>query len=673
MAPRGPRWQASCHDCVILETAACDRDISAAGHQAGPMIDTAASFAAADSPQAETHGFDADVGRLLQLMAHSVYADRDVFLRELVSNGADACEKLRLAALTDPVLLAEGGERLAVAITADAGARTLTVSDTGIGMNRADLVENLGVIARSGTRRFLDGLEAGGGGANLIGRFGIGFYASFMVATEVVVDTRKAGEAQAWRWRSTGEGRFSVEPLALGDAPARGTTVVVHLKDDAGRYLEPWVIEGIVEKHSRHLAVPILLRETADAEPRELSDGVALWTRPKAEVTPEASTEFYRALTGRIDAPLLALHAKVEGRHSFAALAFVPGGEAGDLFDPARRARLKLYVRRVFITEDAPLLPGWLRFVVGVLDSEDLPLNVSRETLQSSPAVEQIRAALTGRIVSELKKLAEGDREKYEQLWEAFGPVLKEGLYEDPARRDDLFALARFRTTKNDGWRSLTEIAAGLRPNQTAVYYLAGDDAGRLLASPHLEGFRARGVEVLLLPDAVDSFWVSAAVGFDGKPFRSVTQGAADIGLIPLLEETPDAGDAGAEIAPVLAYLKQTLGAAVADVRASDRLSQSPVCLVADTFGPDRRLAQILAAHGRLPEEPPPVLEVNPRHAAVAAIAHRLAGGAPDEVLADTAWLLFDAAQVLDGRLPTDPGGFGQRLSRLLERTAPAA
>lgn len=620
----------------------------------------------------ETHGFDADVGRLLQLMAHSVYAERDVFLRELVSNGADACEKLRLAALTDPVLLAEGGEQLAVTITADKEAKTLSVADTGIGMDRADLVENLGVIARSGTRRFLESLEAGEGTANLIGQFGIGFYASFMVADEVVVDTRKAGEAEAWRWRSSGEGTFTIEALDLGAAPARGTIVRVHLKEDAERYLEPWIIENIVEKHSRHLAIPILLKETADGEPRQLSDGAALWTKPKSEITPEATTEFYRALAGRMDEPLVTVHAKVEGRHSFAALAFVPGGQSTDLFDPDRRSHMKLYVRRVFITDGAPLLPGWLRFVVGVLDSEDLPLNVSRETLQTSPAIEQIRTALTGRIVSELKKLAENDREKYEKLWEAFGPVLKEGLYEDPARRDDLFALARFRTSKADGWRSLAEIVADFRPNQTAIYYLTGDDLQRLSASPQLEGFRARGIEVLLLPDPVDSFWVSTSVGFDGKPFRSVTQGAADIGLIPLTDdaEAPDEA-AAADIAPVLAFLKETLGPAVADVRASDRLAQSPVCLVADTLGPDRRLAQILAAHGRLAEEPPPVLEVNPRHAAVKALAGRLAQGPADDEAKDVAWLLFDTAQVLDGQVPRDPASFGQRLSRLLVRTAP--
>lgn len=623
----------------------------------------------------EKKAFQADVSRLLDLMVHSIYSERDVFLRELISNAADACEKLRYEAIAQPQLTSDG-EGFVIRVAIDKDAKTLAVVDNGVGMARDDLDRALGTIASSGTKAFLDkigpGAEAESG--NLIGQFGIGFYSAFMVADSVEVRTRRAGSDEAWRWTSDGKGDYAVAPLPLEEAPARGTRVTLHLNEAAAaEFLEPYRVERLVKEHSGAVAVPIELLEKPDGEARRLTDGAALWAKSKGDIKAEDYTEFYRALAAQYDEPALTIHYRAEGRHEYSVLAFVPGSKPFDLFDPQRKGRTKLYVRRVLITDEADLLPGWLRFVRAVVDTADLPLNVSREMVQSSPIFAAIRKGVTSRVLGDLTKMSDSDPDGFAKVWENFGAVLKEGLYEDPERRDGLFKLARFATTRHpDGGRTLAQYVADLRPNQTAVYYLVGDDIARLKTSPQLEGFRARGIEVLLLPDAVDAFWVSNAAGFDGKPFKSVTQGAADIKAVPLAEggEETEAKDVGPKVATLLAFMKQTLGDAVEDVRASDRLSESPACLIAPEFGPDRRLEKILAQHGKLGMQTKPVLEVNPGHPLVAALAERFAAEGERAVVEDSAWLLHDEARIMDGELPADAAAFAARLRRVMEKAA---
>jgi len=625
---------------------------------------------AAQETRAESRAFEADVAQLLHLMVHSVYSDKAVFLRELISNAADAYEKLRYDAIAHPALLGDD-PKPRITLTIDPDKRTLTVEDNGIGMSHHEMVEALGTIARSGTKAFLERVEAaqtGAEGAKLIGQFGIGFYSAFMIADRVDVFSRRAGSDEAWLWSSEGKGTFTVAPVPLEAAPARGTRVVLNLMEDAKSYAERFTLERIVKAQSGHVPVPIAIVEKPGAEPAEVADGAALWTKPKADISTADYTDFYRGLAGLFDEPALTIHYRAEGRHEYTALLFVPGSRPFDLFDPDRKGRIKLYVKRVFITDEAELLPRYLRFVRGLVDSADLPLNVSREMIQESPLLAAIKKGVTGRVVGDLEKLAEKEPENFNKVWDTFGAVVKEGIYDDFERRDALLALARFKTTASAGaWRGLKDYVSALKENQTAIYYLAGDDVARLETSPHLEGFRARGVEVLLLPDPVDSFWVTSAPSFEGKPFKSVTQGAADLAQIPRLDaKNEPQSETDAAMATFLAFAKTTLGDAVADVRISDRLTDSAVCLVAAEHGPDRQLERLLAGAGRIASAAKPILEVNPRHQLIVA----LAGLSPDAraLKDDAVHLLFDEARVLDGERPADARAFSDRLARVLER-----
>ena len=616
----------------------------------------------------ETRSFEADVSRLLHLMVHSVYSDKEIFLRELISNAADACEKLRYEGISHPELLGDDAQPR-ITLVLDPEARRLTVEDNGIGMSQAELAEALGTIARSGTRAFMDRIAQAkeAEGAQLIGQFGIGFYSAFMVADRVEVVSRRAGAGEAAMWSSDGEGTYTIATVDPGQAPARGTRVTLHLKEGAATYTEDYTIERIVKAQSGHVPVAIFLREKPDAEPRRIGDGTALWTRPKSEITAEEYKDFYRTVAGQFDEPALTLHYRAEGLHEYSVLAFVPESKPFDLFDPERSGRMKLYVRRVFITDEAGILPRYLRFVRGMVDSADLPLNVSREMIQESPLLAAIQKGVTNRVLSELDKLAANDAEAYDKIWDNFGAVLKEGLYEDYTRRETLLGLARFMSSTSDGKRrALKDYVASLKENQTAIYYATGLDLDRLASSPQLEGFRARGIEVLLLTDQVDSFWVTSGLDFDGKPFKSVTQGAADLDLIPLPDGQPKAADAPEEVGQFIDFVKTTLGDAVSDVRASDRLTESAVCLVAADQGMDRQLEKLLAGAGRPTLGSKPVLEINPRHALIEALS-RL--GDTDQTLReDAAHLLFDEARIADGEVPEDARGFSARLGRLLTR-----
>ncbi len=617
----------------------------------------------------EIQPFQAEVAELLRLMVHAVYSETDVFLRELISNASDACDKLRYEAIAKPDLMANGGA-LSIRIKPDAEAGTLTVSDTGIGMDRAELIDNLGTVARSGTRAFVARLAEQKDGASLIGRFGVGFYAAFMVADRIVVTSRRAGASEAWVWTSEGGAGFTVTPASQEQAArvSRGTEIVLHLKDDAKKYLETYEVERIVSTYSDHVQFPIEL--AGKNEPRQINKASAIWQRPKSELSPEDCTQAYKSIAGAFDEPEMTLHYRAEGRLSYAVLLFAPATPPYDLFDPARSGHVKLYVRRVFITDQAALLPAYLRFMRGVVDSEDLPLNISREMLQNNPQVAAMRKALTGRVVGELESLAEKDADAYGRLWDAFGRVLKEGIYEDFERREALLALSRFETTAG-AKRSLKQYVADFKPNQTEIYYLVGDTPERLKGNPKLEAARARGIEVLLLTDPVDAFWVAGRLDFGGKPLKSLSQGEVDFGLVPLLDaekKEEGAKDEGAatDDAGVIDAVKGALGERVSDVRSSARLTDSAACLVAAAQGADRELERLLARHDR-GSGAKPILELNMRHPIVRALS-RAKQGEHGGDLKELALLLFDQAQILDGEVPDDPAAFAKRLNDFVVR-----
>ena len=610
---------------------------------------------------ATSHQFQAEVAKLLHLMVHSVYSDRDVFLRELISNAADALDKLRYEAIANPALL-EGQPDLTITITTDKDKKTLTITDTGIGMSEQELVDNLGTIAKSGTQAFVEQVKAKQGDVHLIGQFGIGFYSGFIVASQVDVISRRAGSEKAFMWSSDGSGSFTVTPVE--NAP-RGTSIVLHLKDDALEFLEDWKIESVVRTYSDHIAHPIMLA-VGDETARQINSANAIWTRAKSDITAEQHKEFFGHISGTYADPALTLHYRAEGRNEYTVLLYVPGERPFDLYDPERRGRQKLYVKRVYIADDVEILPAYLRFVRGVIDSEDMPLNISREMLQNNPQVAAIRKAVTNKVLAELKKLADTDDAAYRKLWDIYGPVLKEGLYEDMERRDQLYELVRFKSTKGD-WVSLKDYIAGLKENQTAIYYLTAEDAAKAKASPQLEGYKARDVEVLLLTDPVDSFWVRTALGYEGKPFKSVTQGSADLDLIAARDEAkPDAAE-DAATAVLNAALKQALGERVKDVRSSKRLTESAVCIVNDSMM-DRTLEKLLSRQKDSGiSVSAPILEVNPTHPLIKALAALVkAKGAAS--VDDAAQLLLDQAFIIEGEQVPDPANFAKRLADVMAK-----
>ena len=618
--------------------------------------------------------FQAEVSRLLDIVAHSLYSEKEVFLRELISNASDACDRLRYAALTQPELTA-GDAGFKIRLIADKGARTLTVADNGIGMNREDLVENLGTIARSGTAQFMAGLGAEKkSDVSLIGQFGVGFYSAFMVASEVEVHTRKAGEATGWRWKSDGLGAFTIGEdgsAAPEAAPAHGTRIVLHLREGQDDFLEEIRLRTIVAKYSDHIAVPIVFGDADDAA--AINAASALWMRPKSEITAEQYKEFYHHVGHAFDEPWLTLHWRAEGVLEYTGLLFVPSAKPFDLFDPKRHHQVKLYVKRVFITDEAEgLVPAYLRFLRGVVDSEDLPLNISREMLQHNPVLAKIRGGITRRVLGDLAKKAEEDAAGYATFWNNFGAVLKEGLYEDREQKDQLLKLLRARSTAGAELISLADYVGRLKEGQDAIYYITGDDPEQLARSPQLEGFRAKGVEVLLLTDPVDEFWINSVGEYDGKRFKSVTRGGAELSAIKGEEKPdapkPDAAPAG-DIASLIALLKLTLGEAVKDVRASERLTDSAVCLVAAEGDVDMHLERLLKQHRRLDGDAARrVLEINPSHPLIRRLAGKASESGAAESLGDAAFLLLDQARILEGETVPDPIAFARRLAGFVER-----
>lgn len=617
----------------------------------------------------ETLHFQAEVTKLLDIVVHALYSQKDVFLRELVSNASDACDRLRYAAITDPALT-EGDSDFKVRLIPDETAKLLTVADNGIGMSREELVENLGTIARSGTQRFAEALaqQAKGDGTaalNLIGQFGVGFYAAFMVADRVDVITRKAGEDQGWKWSSDGKGDFTVEPF---DGAARGTRIVLHLKDDAQDYLKGAELARVVKTYSDHIDLPVVLEE--GEESRTLNAASALWTRPKAEITPEQYTEFYHHVGHAFDDPWLTVHMHAEGAIEYTGLVFVPSDRPFDLFDPDRRQRLKLYVRRVFITDDCEgLVPSYLRFLKGVVDTPDLPLNVSREMLQDNPLVRKIGRGLVGKVLGEIGKAAE-DKDRYAQFWETFGAVLKEGIYEDFERRATILDLCRFRSSLRDGWISLADYLAAMPEGQDAIYFLTGDSVESLRANPQIEGFTAKGVEVLLLTDTIDEFWTAMAPPYKEHRFAPVALAGGDLSKIkakdaPAEADAPEADKTlEADIHALAQAMKTVLGDAVSAVKASERLTASPVCLVAGDAGVSLHMERLLKAHNRTGAHADRVLEINPKHPVIKSLAQRTAS----DGFADAAWLLLDQARIVEGEPVDDAAAFSRRLTAVMEK-----
>jgi molecular chaperone HtpG len=621
----------------------------------------------------EKREFQAEVARLLEIVAHSLYSEKEIFLRELISNASDACDRLRYLALTEPALTL-GDTDFRVVIKPDKPKRTLIIADNGIGMSRQEMIDNLGTIARSGTAAFVKELSGDSKkDVALIGQFGVGFYSAFMVSTEVEVVSRKAGEEIAHRWVSSGKGEFTIDEVGSETArEKRGTTITLHLNEADEEYAEPDRIREIVKKYSDHIALPIVLDHAGKEE--ALNAASALWMRPKSEITADQYKEFYHHVAHAFDEPWLTLHHKVEGTYEYTTLLFIPGSKPFDLFDPQRKHHVKLYVRRVFITDDAQeLLPPYLRFLRGVVDSEDLPLNVSREMLQNNPMLKRMRGQITTRVLSELAKKAKDEPAEFAKFAENFGAVLKEGIYEDREHKDEILPLARFHSTAGEALTSLDEYIQRMKPGQEAIYTIAGEDLDALKKSPQLEGFRARGIEVLLLTDPVDEFWMPSVGDYQKKEFKSVTRGSADLDKIAPEKKTdgaPANEKPEGDVASLVALLKLSLGDAVRDVRSSKRLTDSAVCLVADERDIDMHLERLLRQHKQLAAgvDAKRILEINPKHPLIALLVDLAGKEGATDALGDFAWLLLDQARILEGETLPDPAAFAKRLSSVLAR-----
>lgn len=617
----------------------------------------------------KSHTFQAEVAKLLQLMVHSVYSDRDVFLRELISNGADALDKLRYEAIAQPALL-EDAPILNIVLRPDKAAKTLTITDSGIGMSESELIDNLGTIAKSGTQAFV---EKAGQGLNLIGQFGVGFYSSFIVAEKVTVVTRRAGlePSQGVKWESEGAGEFDIEMV---ERATRGTEITLHLREGQDDLLSGWKLRSIIRKYSDHIVQPIVMHkeewsedkkeQVVTAEDETINQASALWARSKSEITEEQYKEFYKHVSHDFEDPLAWAHARVEGKSEYTQLLYVPSHAPFDLFDRQQRHGIKLYVRRVFIMDDAEqLLPAYLRFVRGVVDSADLPLNVSREILQESKDIEAIRNGCTKKILGILEDISENDKDKYTKFWGEFGKVLKEGIGEDVSNKERIAKLLRFASTQADSREeavSLSDYLGRMKDGQDKIYYVTADTFNAAKNSPHLEIFRKKGIEVLLLSDRVDEWVVSNLAEFEGKSLVSVAKGGLDLGSLEDEAEKKAQQTAGDEFKDLVEKIKTSLGERVKDVRVTHRLTDSPACLVADEHDLSGNLARMLKAAGQNAPSSAPILEINPQHPVVV----RLKVG--DGKFDDWASVLFDQALLAEGGQLDDPATFVKRMNQLM-------
>ncbi|MFP5349221.1 MAG: molecular chaperone HtpG [Gammaproteobacteria bacterium] len=614
----------------------------------------------------ETLGFQTEVRQLLDLMIHSLYSNKEIFLRELISNASDAADKLRFEALTDAGLM-ESDPELKIQIRYDAKARTVTVADNGIGMSRAEVIDNIGTIAKSGTRQFLAALSGDRAkDARLIGQFGVGFYSAFIVADKVTLYTRRAGlgAEHGVRWESDGKGEYTIETV---NRPARGTEVVLHLKESESEFLDGYRLRGIVRKYSDHIAIPIYMEKTDKAGEDEIVNRAsALWARPKNEIKPEEYEAFYKHVAHDYEAPLAHVHARVEGRQEYISLLYIPSHAPFDLWDRDHRHGVKLYVRRVFIMDDAEqLLPNYLRFVRGVIDSNDLPLNISREILQHSRDIDAIRSGSVKKILDLLADLAEKEPAKYQTFWKEFGRVLKEGVVEDHGNREPIARLLRFASTATEGDAqtvSFADYIGRMKPGQEKIYYLTAENLAAARHSPHLEIFKKKGIEVLLLTDRVDEWVMSHLTEFAGKALAAVTKGDLDLGKLadePEKQKQSEAQNAHQEL---VARIKKALGDRVKDVRPSHRLVDSPACLVVDEHDISANLKRLLKAAGQSYPESRPILEINPEHPLV----KRLREESDDKRVENWSALLLDQAILSEGGQLEDPAAFVRRLNDVL-------
>ena len=624
----------------------------------------------------ETKVFQAEVKQLLQLMIHSLYSNKEIFLRELVSNASDACDKLRYEALANPGLF-ENDPELGIRVLIDAEAKTITIADNGIGMTKDEAIAHLGTIAKSGTKEFFSSLTGDAQkDANLIGQFGVGFYSSFIVADKVTVRSRKAGTpaSEGVEWVSSGEGDYTVAEI---DHPGRGTEVILHLREEQADLLNGWKIREILRKYSDHIALPIrMVKETWDEEAKAMkatgeeetvNQANALWARPKNEITDDEYKAFYQHVAHDYQEPLTWAHARVEGRHEYTQLLYIPAQAPFDLWDRNARHGIKLYVKRVFIMDDAEqLMPVYLRFVRGVVDVADLPLNVSREILQESKDIEQIRSGCTKRVLGLLEDLAENNADKYETFWNQFGQLLKEGVGEDQANQARIAKLLRFATTATDSPEqkvSLTEYVSRMKPGQDKIYYVTAETFQSAKNSPHLEIFRKKGIEVLLLSDRVDEWLVSHLRDFDGKPLQSVAKGGLDLGELEDASEKQARAAAETSAKDLVERIQKSLGDKLKEVRVTHRLTDSPACLVSDEHDPGANLQRILKMMGQNAPDFKPILEINPMHPMLKKMELLPNDGGHFD---DYASILFDEALLAEGGQIEDPAGFVRKINRLM-------
>ena len=625
----------------------------------------------------ETLSFQTEVKQLLQLMIHSLYSNKEIFLRELISNAADATDKLRFEALNNAALLENDGD-LQITVTCDTTAKTITITDNGIGMSRDEVIENLGTIAKSGTKAFFEQLSGDAKkDANLIGQFGVGFYSAFIVADEVAVETRRAGSAanEAVRWVSKGDGEFSIENI---DMPERGTKITLHIKEDDADLLSDWTLRRIVTTYSDHISVPILMKKapeyddegniTHSDELEAVNQAQALWTRNKNDISDEQYQEFYKHISHDFNDALAWTHFRVEGKHEYTGLMYVPKNAPFDMYDREPKGGVKLYVKRVFIMDDVQkLMPMYLRFIKGIIDTNDLPLNVSREILQQSRDLDQIRAGAVKKILSMLEDIAKNRAEEYTQFWNTFGSVLKEGIGEDAANKDKIAGLSRFASTHNaDAAQtvSLADYIGRMKEGQDKIYYITAETYAAAKNSPHLEIYRKKGIEVLLLTDRIDEWVVGSLFEFDGKKLASVSKGELDLGSLENEADKAEQEKAQEAAKDVVAKIKADLGDKVADVRATTRLTESPACLVVGEHDMSQNLQRMLAAAGAADQLPgaKPVLEINPEHMLV----QRLANESNGVVQAELSQLLYDQALLAEGGKLEDPASFVKRMNQLL-------
>lgn len=613
------------------------------------------------------HQFEADTGKILDIVIHSLYSNKEIFLRELVSNSSDAIDKLRYLSATDKKL-SDLAENFAITISVDKKAKQLVISDNGIGMSEEDLTQSLGTIARSGTKSFLEAMSAAKSDeknkdVSLIGQFGVGFYSAFMVADKVELLTKKAGTNDAFLWSSDGKTGYEIE---ASEKAEHGTVITLHLKKDAKDYLDQMRLGHVIKTYADHISYPVNFLNGDEVS--QLNSGSALWTRSKSDISQDEYNAFFSDMGAGFGEPLLTLHNVSEGAVNFTNLLCIPQMRPYDLFDPARKPKVKLYINRVFITEDCDaFIPAWLRFVRGVIDTSDIDLNVSRELLQHNKTLDRIGKAIVRRILSELKKMHDKKPEDYDALWSQFGIVLKEGMYEDSDNREKLLAISRFASSTQEAMTGLAGYVERMKDGQDAIYYLSSESRSQAELSPHLEGFKARGLEVLYFTDPVDEFWLPLIGEFEGKSFVSITKGQVDIDQFAKETDSEEPTDTP-DVETLLSSMKETLGAAVADIRISKTLTDSPACLVADEGGMDLQMQRLMKAHDPNFQDQPRILEVNPNHDLVKSLNKLVQDGAEPEVVSDASFMMFEQSLILEGKPPQDIAAFSQRMTRLMTR-----